>query len=151
MLIVFLQNAWSPIYAGGEWPRESWLRALERSRSGQRLRVMIDDFNVCENTTPVVGGTPDSVIPPDVDHIKALLARHNPQVVVACGKQAEIALLGLWSGPLLAVPHPAHRLLTDQLYREARTLLANGFNERLALRQMRGHISRQTYSIIESE
>ncbi len=141
-LVVFLQNAWSPVYAGGQWPRPSWLLALQRSRSGQRLRVLLDDFGVCENTTPIVGANPDSIIPPDGGHITAILQQRQPQVIVACGKQAERALLTLWSGPLLAVPHPAHRLLTDGLYCEARTLLEAGFAERLALRQMRGYCQR---------
>ena len=30
---------------------------------------MIDDFNVCENTTPIVGATADSVIPPNEKHM----------------------------------------------------------------------------------
>lgn len=138
-IVVFLQNAWSPFYAGGEWPRPSWIRALKASRSGQRLRVMIDDYEVCENTTPIVGATPDSVIKPDVEHITRLLARRKPQVVVACGKQAETILSKLWPGALLAVPHPAHRLLTDNLYREARLLLSTDFTGRVALRQMKGY------------
>lgn len=136
--IYFLQNAWSPVFAGGTWPRPSWLRALERSRSGQRLRVLLDDFDLCENTTPLVGATPDSVIPPDDAHILAVLAARKPTVVVACGKQAETALARLWNGALLAVPHPAHRLLTDDLYRQARLLLADDLTERVALRQLRG-------------
>ena len=61
----FLQNAWSEVYAGRVWPRRSWLRALHKSRSGQRLRVL-----TCrcpgvrfwfENTTRAVGSHPDSV------------------------------------------------------------------------------------------
>jgi len=143
-MVVFLQNAWSPVYALGEWPRASWLTALKRSRSGQRLRVLIDDFEACENTTPIVGATPNSIIPPDHKHIRAILLRRAPRVVIACGKQAEAALVGLWQGPLLVVPHPAHRLLTDNLYREARWLLESGrFEERLALRQARGCVNRE--------
>jgi hypothetical protein len=139
--ILFLQNAWSPFYAGGEWPRPSWLRALEKSRSGQRLRVMIDDFDLCENTTPIVGATPSSVIPPDVAHIMEVLKRRQPRIVVACGKQAEKALLELWAGPLLAVPHPAHRLVTDKLYRMARALLVESYQQRIALRQLQDSIT----------
>lgn len=148
-LVLFLQNAWSPFWAGGEWPRDSWLAALKRSRSGQRLRVLIDDFDVCENTTPIVGATSSSVIPPNSEHITALLNRRMPTVVVTCGKQAEQALLNLWPGPLLAIPHPAHRLLTDGLYREARELLASNFVERLALRQGRGCVNRESLGLVK--
>lgn len=141
--VIFLQNAWSPFYAGRTWPRQSWLTALERSRSGQRLRVMIDDFDLCENTTPIVGATPDSVIAPDTEHIKAILERRNPRIVVACGKQAEKALCSLWDGPLIAVPHPAHRLLTDELYRQARSLMIVSFVGHIALRQLHGSVIRE--------
>lgn len=140
--IVFLQNAWSPFYAGHTWPRDSWLLALKRSRSGQRLHIMIDDYDLCENTTPQVGRTPNSIIAPDESHILQILFDRNPRIVIACGKQAEGVLSKLWDGPLLAVPHPAHRLLTDNLYREARQLLSGYFTDRIALRQMRGY-SRQ--------
>lgn len=136
--LVFLQNAWSSTYANREWPRESWLRALARSRSGQRLRIMINDLESCQNTTPCCGATVSSKLEPDHDHIKMLLAYTHPKAVVACGAQAEKALVELWPGPLLVVPHPAHRLLTNALYRRARTLLTNGLTSRLALRQLRG-------------
>lgn len=56
-LVIFLQNAWSEIYAGGTWPQQSWLRVLHWSRSGQRLKILVDDLSVCENTTPTVGHT----------------------------------------------------------------------------------------------
>lgn len=136
--VVFLQNAWSPVYAGHVWPRPSWLRALARSKTGQRLRLMIDDLDCCEETTPVVTPTPSGVAPPDPRHIKAVLERRDPEIIVACGKQAEQALTALWFGPMLVVPHPAHRLVTNELYREARRMIAEGLRGRCALRQQRG-------------
>lgn len=141
-IILFLQNAWSPYYAGGIWERQSWLRALEKSRSGQRLKVMIDDFNICHNTTPIVGATPSSVIPPDFAHIKSIIQETKPLIIVACGKQAENALKRnfVWNGPLLVVPHPAHRFLTDKLYLNARQYLENDYSGRGALRQGKGQI-----------
>jgi len=140
-MIVFLQNAWSPVYAGREWPRDSWLRALERSRSGQRLRVMIDDFSVCENITRAVGARPHIAMPADDTHVNQLLQMKRPRIVVACGKLAEMCLLRLWQGPLLVVPHPAHRLLTDELYRQAKEYLRReDFADRIALRQGNGQI-----------
>jgi hypothetical protein len=139
-VVIFLQNAWSPLYAGRTWPRDSWLRALVSSRSGQRLQHLVDDWNECENTTPHVGPTPDSVIPPDRAHILDILATRKPDVVIACGKQAERALAQLWPGPMLAVPHPAHRLLTTDLYLKANQLLGDDFNRRLVLRQRKGRV-----------
>lgn len=141
-VVVFLQNAWSPFYAGGKWPRASWLAALAGSRSGRRLRLLIPDPDRCENTTPIVGATPGSKVPPDPEHITNVLERRRPRVVVACGRQAEAALVRLWEGPLLVVPHPAARVLTDALYRQARRMLDAGLEERIALRQRRGHVER---------
>ncbi|MGH9849030.1 MAG: hypothetical protein ACREBD_04155 [Blastocatellia bacterium] len=149
-LVVFLQNAWSEIYAGGTWPRPSWLRALERSRSGQRLKLLVDDLSVCENTTPIVGTTPSSVVPPDRDHIHSVLAARKPAVIVACGRQAELALLDIWPGPLLAIPHPAHRLVTNALYQQARSMLTR-LNTRLALRQHNGQVIREQIPSLERE
>ncbi len=138
-LVIFLQNVWSETYAGGTWPRPSWLRALERSRSGQRLKILVDDLSICENTTPIVGATPSSVLPPDRTHIREVLAARTPDVVVTCGRQAELALLDIWSGPLLAIPHPAHRLVTNALYQQARLMLTR-LNTRIALRQRDGQV-----------
>lgn len=155
--IVFLQNAWSPLYAGRSWPRESWLRALYRSRSGRRLRILFDAvdqeqaFRSCYNTTPIVGDKPSSKLPPDKNHIIDILeplAAEHDLTVVACGRQAEDALRELWSGALLAVPHPAARLLTDALYYDASAWLKRQLEqhklERVALRQRRGRVERET-------
>jgi hypothetical protein len=129
--IVFLQNAWSPLYAGGTWPRRSWLKALARSRSGQRLRIIVkDEFDLCENTTPIVGETPNSVIPPDIEYIKSIINKREPEAIVACGKQAEKILSELWSGPLIITPHPAYRVLKNSVYERVRELLIKGFNEK---------------------
>ena len=144
-MIVFLQNAWSPVYAGKVWPRRSWLRALARSRSGTRLRVMIDDLSVCHNAAPLTGATPNSVIQPDIAHIRELLRFHDPKVVVACGKHAETALRVSWNGPLLCVPHPSHRYLTNELYARARESLEDGFAEQFALRQLRHGVTVETF------
>jgi hypothetical protein len=130
--IVFLQNAWSPLYAGGTWPRRSWLKALARSRSGQRLKIIVkDDFDLCENTTPIVGESADSVMPPDTEYIKGIINRRKPEAVVACGKQAEKAISELWHGPLIITPHPAYRVLRNSVYEKVGDLLLKGFNGKL--------------------
>jgi hypothetical protein len=100
---------------------------------------MLDDLDVCDNTTPLVGPTADSVVPADPEHVRRVLAERAPVRVIACGKQAEAELLQLWPGPLLAVPHPASRLVTDELFTLARWLLPT-LDRRLALRQRRGSI-----------
>lgn len=124
-VVVFLQNAWSPLYAGSKWPRKSWLRALARSRSGQRIRLMIDDYDLCENTTAEVAATPDGVCQPDCEHIADVIERRKPSLVICCGKQARTALELVWSGKMIAVPHPAYRLLTNEVYEKVRTCIEN--------------------------
>lgn len=140
-MIAFLQNAWSPVYAGREWPRKAWLRALERSRSGKRLRLLGLPWDAYHNTTPEVGPKPSSKLPPRPAHIQVILEREEPRLVITLGRQAEDALLELWDGPMLALPHPAFRLLTDELYHRARELIDDGIDFRLALRQRRGMIA----------
>lgn len=131
---VFLQNAWSPVYAGQHWPRQSWLRALERSRSGQRLRLLIDNLAEVWNTTAEVADHPDGCLPANDRHVRKVLRDVDPAIVVACGRQAEEVLRRLWLGPLLVVPHPAARLLTNELYLAGRELLDKGLTARVALR-----------------
>jgi hypothetical protein len=78
----FLQNAWSPLYAGDIWPRDSWLRALHRSRSGQRLRIF-DGLEIWwDNTTPIVGEEPNSIVPPDYYHMRKVLDEQKPKIVL---------------------------------------------------------------------
>ena len=137
--IIFLQNAWSPRYAGKTWPRISWLRALEASRSGKRLKVLTDDLTICHNTTPKIAKVSSGFIPPDELHIREILNNRNPDIVIACGKSAEDVLKRLWEGPLLAIPHPASRLLTNALYEYARNMLYCNVRLRLALRQKKGY------------
>lgn len=118
--LVLLQNAWSPFYAGQEWPRESWLRALQQSRSGKRLAQMFVDTDAIwfDNTTPKCGDSPDSVLPIDKDHVLKLLLK-GPKVVIACGKQAAKASQR-WMGFRILIPHPASRLVTNHLFDVAR-------------------------------
>ncbi len=142
--VAFLQNAWSPMYAGDAWPRDLWLRALRRSRSGQRLAVL---EAACpgitfwyDNTTPIVGETADSVVPADPAHIRRVLEEQSPDVVLALGRQAALAVRPLVQVPLLILPHPAHRFLTDALYRGAGQVLRVGFTSVIELHQDRGAV-----------
>jgi hypothetical protein len=125
MIVCLLQNPWSPHYEGRKWPRQSWLKALWASRSGQRLRRLFPDPTQVwfDNTNPIATGTPSGVLPPDLDHVKRMLKRQKPTVVVACGRIAEYVSMGMWDGRLMLVPHPAYRLLTNKLIDTARDLL----------------------------
>ena len=126
------------------------MKALRASRSGVRLAVVeraaraIDPAAeiVWDNTTRAVGDHPDSRLPPDLDHVRRVLARHQPAAVMAFGRQAAETLPLVWDGPLLVVPHPAYRLLTDRLYAAAGRIVAEGFSGRVELVQCRGRYRR---------
>lgn len=147
-VVAFLQNAWSREYAGKEWPRELWLEALRKSRSGTRLRTfqsMCQDAEIWwDNTTPHVGDNPDSLLSADFEHIDSVLESQSPDVVVAFGKHAAVALMQRWLKPLLILPHPAHRLVTNDLYRVAGCLIVAGFEGVVEIAQKRKHVAIKT-------
>lgn len=128
--VVFLQNAWSPLYAGGTWPRERWMAALWTCRSGMRLkRTLLQNIDIddvwMDNTTPIVGEDPCSIVPPNLEHVTEVIYRISPRVVVACGKQAgDVLALTIPDGiSLLAVPHPAARSVTDAIFNRANKII----------------------------
>lgn len=143
MILGLLQNAWSPLYANGRWPRDSWLKALHRSRSGQRLKILGDLDIYYDNTTPIVGEDPDSIVRPDPEHILGLLKTVGPEVVITFGAQAERAIADLWFGPHLILPHPAYRVVTNELFREAHSILLEGFEGKVKLTQKKGKVLRE--------
>lgn len=131
-VVGFLQNPWSPVYAGGTWPRESWLRALWKSRSGQRLRIMLCDeidFHF-DNATPIVCENPRDVIPPDIDHIRKVLKEQNPDIIVTFGIHAASGVFEVkdeFKKPILLLPHPTYRVVTNELFIEAVKHIKRGF------------------------
>jgi hypothetical protein len=145
-VVAFLQNAWSPVYAGGAWPRESWLRALWASRSGQRLRVFTKHAGPAvevwwDNTTPQVSARPADALPPDHAHMAEVLGEQNPDALVLFGAQAAAAVRAP-ALPTLVLPHPAYRVVTNALYRRAGLALRRGFAGRVEYRQVRGEVRR---------
>lgn len=136
--LALLQNAWSPIYSGKTWPRTSWLNALVKSRSGQRLRILTEnspniDFYF-DNTTPICGDTPDSVVKPDIHHILGLINRVKPDIVISLGTQARSCIEGLYHNKMY-LPHPAWRRLTNFTYKYASNWLNEGFDCTIEIKQ----------------
>lgn len=142
--VAFLQNAWSKQYAGKEWERTSWLAALHASRSGQRICHVIQSAPNVEiwwdNTTPLVGNHPDSVIPIDYDHVRNVLNTQKPDMVLVFGKQAAEAVK-ICTCPIMILPHPAYRVLTNALLKKAGRKLNRGFTGVVKLTQGRGIVS----------
>lgn len=147
-IYVMLQNAWS--YRGGDsWEYDSWVWALSRCRTGERLSKLLGDdcYRSIDitygNTTPKVGTESTSRLPPDEQYVIKNLLTRSPHVVVACGLQAEKVIKKLWRGPYLCMPHPASRVLTNALLTQAKTLLYGSlpYCRRLTLRQQRGSVA----------
>lgn len=152
MIVVFLQNAWahpSSVSAMRE-SRRVWLYALALSRSGRRLVHLLgesftsDEQYHLDNLTKEIGLSSNSNHKPQPHHIKAVIAEHDPTLVVGCGNSCAATLPTIWSGPLLLVPHPAFRLLTNDLYIEGRRLIELPTVDRLILRQLRGSFTINT-------
>jgi len=121
--MIFLQNTYSAEYAGREWPRGQWLTALRSSRSGQMLLNLTNDLGSVWNTTPIVGSSADSKLPPDRDYARRMVHLAEPECIVACGQQAIEVIREIWDGPRLELPHPACRWLKADLYREGKRIL----------------------------
>jgi len=133
--VVLLQCAWSPQYAGGRWPRRSWLRTLQTSQ-GKTARAMRrlfpDDAHVWyDNATPQVAATSGGHFPFDPRHVRRVFSTAQPAFALACGLEAERACLAHWPGRLLVMPHPAWRCMSNYLLDRVADLLAADTFDRL--------------------
>lgn len=131
--VIMLQNAWSPEWAGRQWPRDQWLKELVKCRSGQMVKLLTRDLaGEVFNTTPLVTAKASGKPPADKGHVARVLLDKRPELVVCCGEQAIKVVSELWPGMRLELPHPACRWLPMKLYIEARAvidLLAAGLME----------------------
>lgn len=90
--------------------------------SGKRIQAAFGDrwcdpdAAVWEETSSEMGSYPGEKFPPDLEHVGAALREHTPDVVVAFGKTAQVALNN-WRGDashiapfrIINAPHPAGR------------------------------------------
>lgn len=150
-LLVMLQNAWGGVSMRS---RKEWIDALLTSRSGLRLARAVPKYVTADdgdeplvvdyaNASPRVSWEVDGEFPADLDHVRAELERFKPTHVLACGRIAEGAVRETWTGPMLAIPHLACRVLTNALLDTARVHLQYGRLTRVALRQLRGRVRRE--------
>jgi hypothetical protein len=161
MIVVLLQNAWSPMYAGEVWPRRSWLQALAGCRTGVRLEqcLPIPDFGPLwegvdywvDNTTPICGDTARSVVKPDVAHVRGVLADKRPSLVLACGRQAQQVMSTMacvhycrYGGSRLYMPHPAMRLLTNLACEHVRSLVKYHLDNHACVRTSVDYLGHET-------
>lgn len=123
--------------------RALWLRGLAGSQTGRRLRRLTDgDLTVCHDVSPWVSPTVSGVEQPDIAWTRAIVARVQPRLIVACGRVVESFLLSVESpwpahAPLVAIPHPG-RAVSNALLDHARALVEGDFTGRVALHQRKG-------------
>lgn len=91
-----------------------------------------------------MGDTPDSIIPADLKHIQQVLESQNPDIVLTFGKQARI-VCDLWKGPALILPHPAYRVVTNDLFQLASQLINTGVHQQIELCQKKDGIVQSTF------
>jgi hypothetical protein len=131
-IVAFLQNLWvknparvEKLFADFPDRRESILAQLLFSggKTGKVLRKKfgVDLCNeiIWEESTTVIAATSDGIFPPDHSHIKSVLMKHRPEIVLGFGKIASKAVLRVlheiyfgegdarFKVQFMAGPHPA--------------------------------------------
>lgn len=132
-IVAFLQNLWvknpdrvREMFARRPDGREFMLRMLlfRGGRTGKILRENLgqDLCNqiVWEESTTQIGGDAKSVFPPEPEHIRRVLLKHQPEIVLAFGKVAAQAVFGVLPAlpppamvHFLSAPHPCARSAQD--------------------------------------
>lgn len=160
-VLVVLQNAYDKGRLRDGYQYHRWLREFRSSRTGVRLNAVTEDLTNVHftNASPKIGRGPKSILPACKAHLWRAIKRASPRIVLACGVIAERAVIETWAGDLIAMPHLACRVLTNNLLEEVRKLLrwrlffyANGWTRgphadvtsrvpmRIAVRQRRGSV-----------
>lgn len=122
-VVAFLQNMWlrDPEKARRLIAKygESYRRRLIRYAlfagclTGRRLRAAfgpaVCEEIVWEEATQEIAGNSRKVCPPEPEHIRAVLEKHQPAVVITFGRVAGDAVAEIWGGKLIRCVHPAAR------------------------------------------
>lgn len=82
------------------------------------------------NSTPEVGKHVNSILKPDLGHIKENIYVRKPRVILACGKVAESALEEL-EYDYISAPHPAWRQLSKARTAEIKKILETKLERRV--------------------
>ena len=120
-IVAFLQNQWvndperlRQMIARTPAVRTRFLMyALFQSFTGKRLKQVFGEECMeweWDEASPKIGGYSSSSFPADPEHIRSVLAEHEPDVVLTFGKTAEKALKKIAGDiKLISGPHPAAR------------------------------------------
>lgn len=149
MIVAFLQNAWffqhTPQAVIDRYLSDARYRALilSRSHTGKRLVRTFGAELFCsinwQESTNKIGYVSSAKFPADPIHIKEVLKELQPELVLAFGGVAGPALLRHWDGPIISLPHPSGRVITDALYKTAAGMI-NGHQGRTIIKQLKGRI-----------
>jgi hypothetical protein len=158
-IIGCLQNVWFYPHVPEERCRDYdfWYKAFCRARSGERLirnlgRELFSSFE-WENASPQIGRESGAKFPADLQHINKWIAVRKPDLIVAFGQVAEKAPCSTdirdKYQDLICVPHPASRLVTNDLFLSLRDILYGQIEKRngrlhVALRQKRGAVTTES-------
>lgn len=131
MINIVLQNAYMRTEDSAR-RLKSWLEDLNdvfhykvfrslvlNTKTGMNLEKIfghdIEDYSKVRirDSTPEVGIGSSSKLKPNPDYIKKFLEHDKPKIVVACGMNAA-AVSSHFSGPILQLPHPAARFLSNK-------------------------------------
>lgn len=127
-IVAFLQNMWfrdpermkkifvDQFHSDREHFIRTWL--FWSCLTGKRLRSIFGedlcDEIIWEEQSPEIGGKSSASFPADYSHIRRVLTKHQPQIVIAFGVKAKQALCKIktedranWE--FLSAPHPAAR------------------------------------------
>ena len=158
-ILVVLQNPYArgKLRKGQKYNPSTWRKEYLSSRTGVRLRsVLPDDWAVhFTNSNPTVGARASSRLEPDLTHISKRLWKVNPDIVLACGVPSQRACAQIYDGPLIGMPHPACRVVTNALLEVVRMKIEQWENGRapirISIRQVRGAIQVEgRYTIVGS-
>jgi hypothetical protein len=122
-ILAFLQNQWfrepekvKAVYACYPEHRNRLIAAylFMGCQTGKRLRATLG-ATLCkqivwEECSPEIGGHANSAFPADLDHMRAAITKHKPDVVVTFGKLATEAIQKLAPAcRVITGPHPTSR------------------------------------------
>lgn len=137
-IVAFLQNLWvkdpartERLFAAHPEKREYILKCLLflGGRTGNILKCTLGqdviDQIAWEESTKQIAGDSRGVFPPDYEHIKAVILKHRPEIVLAFGKIASTAVIKVSEEMLpepatfhfrvLSAPHPCARPAQDPI------------------------------------
>lgn len=122
-IVAFMQNQWFKDPAAAKrlydkYPdhREEFIKRFlfMGCLSGRRLKIAFGslcDKIIWEECSPEIGGHASFNPKPDPDHIRRVLEKHKPDLVMTFGRGAHAGVSPLWDGKIAAFAHPAARTI----------------------------------------